>query len=194
MAPSSPSRGHLGVLGQHLLLLCAQGDQFAEEYLKINPNNKVPTIIDNQSADGMPMSVFESGAILLYLGEKVDRFLGGPAGSRSRHTVTQWLMFQMASVGPMFGQCGYFRNYARGSEEELRHGRERYGNETLRIYRVMEKRLRCLASPYHLSPPRLLACAECAYIPLFPPPFFLPSLSHPHPLPPCLTASLPQPP
>ena len=80
----------------------AQGDQFDRDYLKINPNNKVPTIVDHQSADGEPMSVFESGAILLYLGEKVDQFLGGPPGSRSRHLVMQWLMFQMASVGPHF--------------------------------------------------------------------------------------------
>ena len=145
-----------------------QGDQFDPEYLKKNPNNKVPTIVDPLGPDGTlvsvgswvrtsrlrcqhltpaydcagkPFTVFESGAILLYLGEKADRFLGGPPGSAVRHTVVQWLMFQMASVGPMFGQCGYFRNYARGSEEELRHGRERYGNETARIYRVLEKRL-----------------------------------------------------
>jgi len=118
-----------------------QGEQFDEAYLRLNPNNKVPTIVDPKGPDGEPFTVFESGAILLYLGEKADRFLGGPPGSAARHTVTQWLMFQMASVGPMFGQCGYFRKYARGSDEELRHGRERYSNEAHRIYRVLEKRL-----------------------------------------------------
>lgn len=123
-----------------------QGDQFKEDYIKLNPNNKVPTITDPDGPDGKPYTVFESGAILLYLGEKVDTFLGGKAGSAERHTVTQWLMFQMASVGPMFGQCGYFRKYARGTDEELRHGRERYSNEVARIYRVMDKRL--AAVPY----------------------------------------------
>eukprot|EP00933_Yihiella_yeosuensis_P027354 TRINITY_DN21237_c0_g1_i4.p1 TRINITY_DN21237_c0_g1~~TRINITY_DN21237_c0_g1_i4.p1 ORF type:complete len:480 (+),score=77.82 TRINITY_DN21237_c0_g1_i4:153-1592(+) len=118
-----------------------KGEQFDPEYLKKNPNNKIPTIVDPSGPDGEPFTVFESGAILLYLGEKIDKFLGGKPGSSGRHTVTQWLMFQMASIGPMFGQCGYFRKYARGTDEELRHGRERYFNEANRIYRVMEKRL-----------------------------------------------------
>ncbi len=78
-----------------------EGEQFDPEYLKLNPNNKVPTIVDPDGPGGSRFPVFESGAILLYLGEKVNRFLGGPAGSAERHVVTQWLMFQMASVGPM---------------------------------------------------------------------------------------------
>ena len=122
------------------------GEQFDPAYLEKNPNNKVPTVVDHDGPDGTPFTVFESGAILLYLGEKADSFLGGPPGSAARHLVVQWLMFQMASVGPMFGQTGYWRNYARGDDTELRHGRERYGNETLRIYRVLDKRL--AAAPF----------------------------------------------
>ena len=100
-----------------------RGDQFDPAYLELNPNNKVPTIVDPAGPEGVPFTVFESGAILLYLGEKVDAFLGGKPGSAARHECVQWLMFQMASVGPMFGQCGYFRNYARGSDEELRYAK-----------------------------------------------------------------------
>jgi hypothetical protein len=79
----------------------AKGEQHTEEFLKLNPNNKVPTIVDPDGPSGSPFTVFESGAIMLYLGEKANRFLGGPPGSAERHRVTQWLMFQMASVGPM---------------------------------------------------------------------------------------------
>lgn len=116
------------------------GAQFEPSYLALNPNNKVPTIVDPCGPDGKPYTVFESGAILLYLAEKASRFASGDSGA-ARHTVTQWLMFQMAGVGPMFGQWGYFNKYARGSADDLRHGKERYRNETHRLYRVMEKRL-----------------------------------------------------
>lgn len=95
-----------------------QGDQFDPDYLLLNPNNKVPTIVDPVGPDGSPFTVFESGAILLYLGEKADRFLGGPPGSAARHTVLQWLMFQMASVGPMFGQVRMYRVTVRVSRSE----------------------------------------------------------------------------
>lgn len=118
------------------------GEQKAEEFIKLSPNNKIPCITDPEGPDGKPFTVFESGAILIYLGEKCgDKFLGGKPGSVGRHTVTQWLMFQMASIGPMFGQCGYFKNYAKGSDEELAHGRQRYGDMQKQLYGVMEKRL-----------------------------------------------------
>jgi GST-like protein len=86
------------------------GEQFQPDFLKISPNNKMPAIIDTDGPDGQPISIFESGAILMYLGEKTGRFY--PQAPRERWLVTQWVMFQMASVGPMFGQRGHFRNYA----------------------------------------------------------------------------------
>lgn len=112
------------------------GDQFDEQFLEISPNNKMPAIIDPEGLDGEPISVFESGAILIYLAEKVDRYL--PASPRGRYEVLQWLMFQVSSVGPMLGQAHHFRGYA---PEEIPYAIERYTNEAARLYGVMDRRL-----------------------------------------------------
>ena len=112
------------------------GDQFKPAFLGISPNNKMPAIVDPDGPDGRPISVFESGAILLYLAEKTGRFL--PADARGRYEVLQWLMFQMASVEPMLGQAHHFRDYA---PEKLPYAIDRYTNESRRIYRVVDTRL-----------------------------------------------------
>lgn len=113
------------------------GEQFAPDFLAISPNNKVPAIIDDEGPDGAPISMFESGAILLYLAGKTGRFL--PGGTRGRYEVLQWLMFQMAGVGPMLGQTHHFRVYA---PEKIAYAIDRYTNEARRLYGVMDRRLR----------------------------------------------------
>jgi GST-like protein len=113
-----------------------RGDQFNSEFLKISPNNKIPAIHDPDGPDGAPIAVFESGAILIYLAEKTESFL--PANGNDRYDVMQWLMFQMASVGPMFGQYNHFNVYAR---DKAPYAAERYSNECGRLYRVMDKAL-----------------------------------------------------
>jgi GST-like protein len=112
------------------------GDQFAPDFLEISPNNKMPAIVDPDGPDGEPISVFESGAILIYLAEKAGHFL--PQSLRERYVVLQWLMFQMGSVGPMLGQAHHFRRYA---PEEIPYAIERYTNEAARLYGVMDERL-----------------------------------------------------
>ena len=112
------------------------GDQFAPEFLAISPNNKIPAIVDPDGPDGQPRSLFESGAILLYLAAKTGRFL--PTDLRARYRVLEWLMFQMGSVGPMLGQTHHFRLYA---PEKLPYAIARYSNEAKRIYGVLDKRL-----------------------------------------------------
>ena len=112
-----------------------QGDQFKPEYLAINPNNKIPSIIDTDGPGGKPLTLFESGAILMYLAEKSDKLW--PADMRQRYTVIQWLMFQMGGVGPMFGQANYFFRL----QEKVPYAIERYHKESLRLYGVLEKRL-----------------------------------------------------
>jgi len=112
------------------------GEQFAPEFLAISPNNKIPAIVDPDGPDGRPISLFESGAILLYLAAKTGRFL--PADTRARWRVLEWLMFQMGSVGPMLGQTHHFRLYA---PEKLPYAIDRYSNEAKRIYGVLDKRL-----------------------------------------------------
>ncbi len=114
----------------------AAGDQFEPEFLRISPNNKIPAIVDPEGPDGEPISLFESGAILIYLAEKTGRFL--PSSSRKRYAVLQWLMFQMGHVGPMLGQAHHFRKYA---NEEIPYAVERYTNEAARLYRVIDRRL-----------------------------------------------------
>lgn len=114
----------------------AAGDQFEPEFLKISPNNKMPAIVDPDGPDGEPISLFESGAILLYLAEKTGRFF--PPASRDKYLVLQWLMFQMGGVGPMLGQAHHFRNYA---PEEIPYAIERYTTEAARLYGVMDERL-----------------------------------------------------
>jgi GST-like protein len=112
------------------------GDQFAPEFLKISPNNKIPAIVDPDGPDAAPISVFESGAILVYLAAKTGRFL--PADLRGRYRTLEWLMFQMGSVGPMLGQVHHFRLYA---PEPIPYAVDRYSNEARRIYGVIDKRL-----------------------------------------------------
>ena len=113
-----------------------KGDQFQPDFLKISPNNKIPAIIDPEGPDGEPISVFESGAILLYLAEKTGRFM--PASVRGRYDVLQWLMFQMGGVGPMLGQAHHFRVYA---PEKVPYAVDRYTNEARRLYGVMDRQL-----------------------------------------------------
>jgi GSH-dependent disulfide-bond oxidoreductase len=112
------------------------GDQFKPEFLAISPNNKIPAIVDSDGPDGKPISLFESGAILLYLAGKAGRFL--PADTRGKYNVMQWLMFQMGSVGPMLGQAHHFRVYA---PEKIDYAIDRYTNEAKRLYRVMNDQL-----------------------------------------------------
>jgi GST-like protein len=112
------------------------GDQFKPEFLAISPNNKIPAITDPKGPDGKPISLFESGAILLYLAGKTGRFL--PADVRAKYEVLQWLMFQMGGVGPMLGQAHHFRIYA---PEKLAYAIERYTNEAKRLYGVMNRQL-----------------------------------------------------
>jgi len=112
-----------------------QGDQFKPEYLAINPNNKIPSIIDSDGPGGKPLTLFESGAILMYLAEKTGKLW--PADMRQRYLVIQWLMFQMGGVGPMFGQANYFFRL----EENVPYAIERYHKEALRLYGVLEKAL-----------------------------------------------------
>ncbi|HZT54596.1 MAG TPA: glutathione binding-like protein [Burkholderiaceae bacterium] len=112
------------------------GDQFSPEFLAISPNNKIPAIVDPNGPDGAPISLFESGAILMYLAGKTGRFM--PASTRGRYAVLEWLMFQMGSVGPMLGQTHHFRLYA---PEKIEYAVNRYTNEARRLYGVMNTRL-----------------------------------------------------
>jgi GST-like protein len=112
-----------------------QGDQLKPDYLAINPNNKIPSIVDTDGPDGKPLTLFESGAILMYLAEKSGKLW--PADMRQRYLVIQWLMFQMGGVGPMFGQANYFFRL----EEKVPYAIERYHKEALRLYGVLEKAL-----------------------------------------------------
>ncbi|HHP7245437.1 MAG TPA: glutathione S-transferase N-terminal domain-containing protein [Elainellaceae cyanobacterium] len=112
------------------------GDQFKPEFLKISPNNKMPAIVDHETPDGKPISIFESGAILMYLGEKTGELF--PENARDRYTVIQWLMFQMGGIGPMLGQAHHFRQYA---PEQIPYAVNRYTNEASRLYGVLNQRL-----------------------------------------------------
>ena len=112
------------------------GDQFKPEFLTISPNNKIPAIVDPDGPDGKPISLFESGAILLYLAGKTGRFM--PDDVRGKYAVLEWLMFQMGGVGPMLGQAHHFRIYA---PEKLPYAVDRYTNEAKRLYGVMNNRL-----------------------------------------------------
>ena len=113
-----------------------KGEQFDPAFLAISPNNKIPAITDPAGPDGQPISLFESGAILVYLAGKTGQLL--PAGDRARYEVLQWLMFQMGGVGPMLGQAHHFRIYA---PEKIGYAIERYSNEAKRLYGVIDKRL-----------------------------------------------------
>jgi GST-like protein len=112
-------------------------EQFAADFLKISPNNKIPAIVDSKGPNGQPISVFESGAILIYLAEKTGKFL--PASGPQRIAVLEWLMFQMAGFGPMPGQVHHFLGLS--DEGDKRYGLERFMKETRRLYGVMDRRL-----------------------------------------------------
>ena len=112
------------------------GDQFKPDFLKISPNNKIPALVDPQGPDGKPISVFESGAILVYLASKTGLFM--PRSDRDKFNVLQWLMFQMGGFGPMLGQTHHFRIYA---PEKIQYAIDRYTNETRRLYGVIDKQL-----------------------------------------------------
>jgi glutathione S-transferase len=112
------------------------GDQFDPEFLKISPNNRMPAIVDPDGPDGKPISLFESGAILIYLAEKTGRFL--PEAPRARYATLQWLMWQMGGLGPMLGQAHHFRQYA---PEKIPYAVDRYTNEAHRLYGVADRRL-----------------------------------------------------
>ncbi len=125
-----------GLAYQVMLVNILDGDQFKPEFVAINPNSKIPAIVDQDGPNGEPLAVFESGAILLYLAEKTGQFL--PQDPAGRHAVIQWLMFQMGNIGPMFGQAGHFINYA---PEPIPYAINRYRRETARLYKVMDSQL-----------------------------------------------------
>lgn len=112
------------------------GDQFKPEFLAVSPNNKIPAIVDSDGPGGQPLSLFESGAILVYLAEKTGKFL--PAEPAARYATLQWLMFQMGGLGPMLGQTHHFRIYA---PQQIEYAVNRYTNEAKRLYGVMDKQL-----------------------------------------------------
>lgn len=114
----------------------SKNDQFAPDFVRINPNSKIPALVDGEGPDGKPLTVFESGAILIYLAEKTGRFM--PADRRGRTETIQWLMFQMGGVGPMFGQTHHFLRFA---PEKVPYAIERYSKETQRLYGVLDRRL-----------------------------------------------------
>ncbi len=118
-----------------------KGDQFAPEFLKISPNNKIPALVDPNGPDGKPIHLMESGAILLYLASKTGKFL--PKSDRAKFEVLEWLMFQMGGLGPMLGQAHHFRMFA---PEQVPYAINRYTTEAKRIYGVMDKRLQ--TSPF----------------------------------------------
>ena len=126
-----------------------KGDQFAPEYLKINPNGKIPSIVDPQGPDGKPIAMMESGAILIYLARKTGKLF--PQVERAQYDVLQWLMFQMGGVGPMFGQTHHF---LRAAKEPVPYAIERYMAETRRLYAVLNDRLKVhdyLAGAYSIA-------------------------------------------
>ena len=120
------------VIGVHI----GKGQQFEDRFTDLNPNGKVPVLVDYDGPDGKPITIFESGAIMMFLSEKAEQFL--PKGVRGRMEVLQWLMFQMGGVGPMLGQAHHFRKYAK---DEIPYAIDRYTREAARIYSVLEHRL-----------------------------------------------------
>lgn len=113
-------------------------DQMSAEFLSLNPNNKIPAIIDPNGPDGKPLPLFESGAILIYLADKSGQFI--PQDAAGRYEAIQWVMFQMGGIGPMFGQVGFFHKFA-GKEYEDKRPRDRYIGEAKRLLGVLEERL-----------------------------------------------------
>jgi GST-like protein len=128
----------LGLAYEPHLVSFERNDQMSPEFLSLNPNNKIPAILDPNGPDGKPLALFESGAILLYLAEKTGQFLPQDAGLR--YETIQWLMLQMGSIGPMFGQVGFFHKFA-GKDYEDKRPLERYLGEARRLLGVLEQRL-----------------------------------------------------
>ncbi len=128
----------LGLPYEAHLVSFDRNDQLTPEFLSLNPNNKIPAILDPQGPGGAPLALFESGAILIYLAEKTGQFL--PQDPALRYETLQWLMFQMGGVGPMFGQLGFFHKFA-GKDYEDKRPRERYVAESRRLLAVLEQRL-----------------------------------------------------
>jgi len=112
------------------------GDQFKPEFVAINPNSKIPAIVDTDGPEGKPFTLFESGAILIYLAEKTGKFM--PTSVTGRYVTLQWLMFQMGAIGPIFGQVHHFM---RAAKEKVPYAIERFGKENRRLYGVLDKRL-----------------------------------------------------
>jgi GST-like protein len=113
-----------------------EGEQFRPEFLAINPNHRIPAIVDADGPGGRKLTLFESGAIMIYLAEKAGQMI--PADAAARYICLQWLMFQMSGIGPMFGQYNHFANYA---ADKIPYAIERYGNEARRLMRVLQRRL-----------------------------------------------------
>ena len=132
----------------HKINIGTNREQFAPEYLKINPNGKIPSIVDPDGPGGKPIALMESGAILIYLADKTGKLFP----QKYKYEVLQWLMFQMGGVGPMFGQAHHFM---RAKKDEVPYGSERYGNEAKRLYGVMDARLG--ASAYLSGPEYTIA-------------------------------------
>jgi GST-like protein len=120
------------------LVSFADNEQLSPEFLSLNPNNKIPAILDPSGPDGQPLALFESGAILLYLAEKTGQLI--PEDAAGRYETIQWLMFQMGGIGPMFGQVGFFHKFA-GKDYEDKRPRDRYVEEAKRLLGVLEQRL-----------------------------------------------------
>jgi len=114
------------------------GDQLSAEFLSLNPNNKIPAILDRNGPGGAPIALFESGAILIYLAEKTKQLM--PQDAAGRYEAIQWLMFQMGGIGPMFGQLGFFNKFA-GKDYEDKRPRDRYVAESRRLLKVLDQRL-----------------------------------------------------
>ncbi|MFD0909125.1 glutathione S-transferase N-terminal domain-containing protein [Ruegeria arenilitoris] len=131
----------MGLPYQTHLINIGKGDQFAPEFLKISPNNRMPAIVDPEGPDGAPISVFESGAILMYLARKTGRFYGST--ERDRIAVEEWLTWQMGGVGPMAGQAHHFLKYAPQLDppQDLPYAKDRYRTEVARLYGVLDRRL-----------------------------------------------------
>jgi GST-like protein len=128
----------LGLPYEPHLVSFEKNDQLSAEFLSLNPNNKIPAIIDPNGPNGKPLALFESGAILMYLAEKTGRLI--PKDPAARYETLQWVMFQMGGIGPMFGQVGFFVKFA-GKDFEDKRPRDRYVAESKRLLAVLEKRL-----------------------------------------------------
>ncbi len=139
----------LGVPYEVHMVDISKDEQFAPDFLKISPNNKIPAIVDHDGPDGQPLAIFESGAILQYLGRKHEAFY--PQNERKKAEVDQWLFWQVAGLGPMSGQCNHFRKYA---PVKIDYGIDRYTKEVSRLYGVMDRQLQSrpyLAGDYSIA-------------------------------------------